>query len=96
MKGYPKTIATRHDLDVALDAEPTLAKQYLGMLIDERMVWVPVEMQELEDDTHKIVVGKDHDGNETRQQFELIEDTNCKLFRLGLTVEEVEAMIKEN
>ena len=94
MKGYPKTIATRHDLDVAISAEPALAKQYLRTLIEERMVWVPVEMQDLEDDTHKIVVNKDMDDNEMRQQYELVEDQNCKLFRLGLTVSDAEKLIQ--
>jgi len=89
MKGYPNTIATLHDLEVARAAEPELAKQYLRALLDERMVWVQTEMKDLEDDTHKIVVVEDMDGNETRQQFALVEDQNCKLFRLGYTIEEV-------
>jgi len=94
MKGYPKTIATSHDLVVALSTEPNLAKQYIRTLIAERMVWAPVEMQDLEDDTHKIVINKDTDDNETRQQYELVEDQNCKLFRLGLTVADAEERLK--
>jgi hypothetical protein len=93
MKGYPKTIATLHDLEVARAAEPELAKQYLRALLDERMVWVQTEMKDLEDDTHKIVVEEDMDGNETRQQFALVEDQNCKLFRLGLSVADAEVML---
>jgi len=93
MKGYPKTIATLHDLKVARAAEPELAKQYLRALLDERLVWVPTEMKDLEDDTHKVVVWEDMDGNKTRQQFELREDQNCKLFRLGLSVDDAEAML---
>lgn len=50
------------------------------------MVWVPVEMQELEDDTHKIVESEDLEGNAVRQQFELVENRDAKYFKLGFTL----------
>lgn len=82
MKGYPKTINTRHDFDVALSLEPEKAQAYLDKLKEEVLHWVPVEMQELEDDTHKIVEIEDLG----RQQYELVVNESAKYFKLGFNV----------
>ena len=89
MKGFPKIIGTRHDVESLLISHPEETKVYLKMCLDEVMQWYPCEMQELEDDTHKVVESEATDTQEvTRQQYELKVDPNAKLFRLGYTVEE--------
>lgn len=86
MKGFPKTINTRQDIDNLLVSHPEETEAYIAKLKEEVMVWVPVEMQELEDDTHKIVESEDLEGNAVRQQFELVENRDAKYFKLGFTL----------
>jgi hypothetical protein len=94
MKGFPKTIGTRHDVDTLLISQPEKTKAYLKTCLDEVMQWSPCEMLDLEDETHKVVVTDATDTQEeTRQQYELKIDPNCKLFRLGLSVADAEMML---
>jgi len=48
------------------------------------------------DKTHKIIEEKDETTKETEYlQYEFKADPNCKINRLGFTLEEVEKIIKE-
>lgn len=66
------------------------------------MQWLNVGMLESDaqgvtDDTHKVViVGGEDDGTPVQYyQYEYKEDPNCKLFRMGFTVSEVEQLVNQ-
>lgn len=101
MKGYPKHLSTKTDYIFARDNFPKemWAKDWQALL-DSRWNWFFVKEQPtkdglIEDATHKIVENKDMGGvdNVTYSQYELRDDENADLFRLGFTVAEVEAAL---
>ena len=71
-------------------------------LLDGRKNWLNTgklaeEQAGVVDDTHKVIELKDDITNKVKEryQYKYQEDPNCKLFRLGFTVEEVEENIKK-
>jgi retron-type reverse transcriptase len=100
MKGFPEFIQTRHDVEVLLESHPEETKAFLRTCLDEVNQWFdlgPVDPEKgITDKTHKVVEEKGM-GEEppTYRQYELREDPNCKIFRLGFTVEEVRAIVRE-
>lgn len=100
MKGFPKFLNTKADYEYIKDNFP--AEQWKPRwqnLLDERKNWFPtgqVESEEagITDDTHKVVKYEDtSEGTTAYTQMELQDDPNSTLFRLGFTVEEVEAAL---
>lgn len=98
MIGFPKHLNTRADVDLIINEFPR-SKWWprLQELLDGRMIWWNCgELAQGEagtvDETHK-VVEQDMTGASTRYQYGWKEDPNCELFRLGLTVAEVEKML---
>lgn len=69
-------------------------------LLDDRMQWLNTgKLQTKADgvtikDKKKIVTDKKDDDTEEHYQYEYKEDPNCRLNRLGFTVEEVEGILK--
>lgn len=97
MNGFPKYLNSREDVDNMKDLCPKETAAYLQTLLDGRFVWtVTGELTEgddgLTDDTHK-VVEEDRDGQVVRFQMARQEDPSAHLYRLGLTVEETEAIV---
>lgn len=84
MKGFPKYNNTKTDLDNLINLYPQETKQYVQTLIDTKDNWFPVDIigDGLVDDTHKV-----YEDPETKEktQYELREDPNGPLFRLGFT-----------
>ena len=71
------------------------------VLLDERKNWLNTgKLAKGEagviDETHKVIELKDEITNEVKEryQYKYQEDPNCKLSRLGFTVEEVEEILK--
>jgi hypothetical protein len=98
MKGIPKHLAMKQDyLNIMGLFEKNEWGPRFQELIDNRYTWVevgPIEGEGVTDDTHKVSMGI-IDGEEAPIQLELQEDPNAKIFRLGFTVEEVNAYLAD-
>ena len=100
MIGLPKHLNSKDDFIYVKENFPK--EKWIGLfqnLLDERMQWFNVgtltdNEPGIEDDTHRVVTCNTTDGEE-RYQYELKENPNCNLFRLGFTVEEVVEIINE-
>ena len=100
MRGFPKTISTKSDVNNLLLLYPVETKKYLKEIIDNRFVWrstgaITEGAAGVQDATHRVIathrVMRTESGLE---QFELVEDANAKIFRIGFTVSEVEEILK--
>lgn len=99
MRGYPKNLNTREDYEFVKKEFPdSLWKQSFRDLLDNVNEWFYVgEIKNgsgLEDATHKVVELKKEDGSSYKVQYALKENKNCKLFKLGYTIDEVEELLK--
>ena len=100
MRGIPKWFNTIEDVlnSMKLDKEATKAK--LQEMLDGRFVWVATKKlgdkdKGVEDVTHKVMAQQEMDGGkEERFQYELQEDPNAWMFRIGLTVEEINSYLE--
>lgn len=99
MKGFPKHFNTKKDVENCLTQWPERTKTVLQQMLDARFAWVidrklADDESGITDETHKITeVTDDADNVVERYQMKWEEDPSCQLFRLGLTVDEVETMI---
>ncbi len=94
MRGFPKHINTKQDVENLLELYPEETKAFLQECIDQSENWVdPVKLEAedtgTEDATHCVRI----DDNGDRYQLTWAFDTGCKLARLGISVAEAEAMI---
>lgn len=94
MRGFPKTISTKKDIQNLLPLYPEETREYLQKLLDTRFIWrstgaIAEGTAGVQDATHRVM--RTENGLE---QFELVEDENAKIFRLEFTVSEVEEMLK--
>ena len=94
MRGFPKTISTQTDVQNLFQLYPDETREYLQKLLDARFVWrstgaIAEGSAGLQDETHRVM--RTESGLE---QFELVEDQNAKIFRMGFSVAEVEEMLK--
>jgi hypothetical protein len=100
MRGFPKFFNTKQDVLNVIEEYPTETKAFVQRLLDERKDWITTKKLETgeegtTDATHRIQELKDDRTQEVieRYQEEYKDDPNCKLFRLGFTVEEAQALI---
>jgi len=103
MRGFPKHINTKEDVEFLLDKYPKKTKTFLKWKLAEVKQWLVVEKLKDDDngktdEQHKIVEVKDEKSGEVteRYQYKYKDDPNCQLFKLDLTVDEANEMIKEN
>ena len=94
MRGFPKHINVRRDVEILLATYPSEMKDFLQQCIDESENWInPVKLSDgeigIEDATHAVRI----DENGDRYQLEWGFDPGCNLARLGISVAEAEAMI---
>jgi hypothetical protein len=94
LRGFPKHINTRRDVEILLTTHPAETKAFLQKCIEESENWInPVKLADgetgIEDATHCIRI----EENGERYQLEWGFDPGCKLARLGISVAEAEAMI---
>ena len=101
MQGYPKHLNTKADYEYVRANFPKdmWAKDWQALL-DSRKNWffikdLPDKASGIEDATHKIVenMGMEDGEKVTYSQYELRDDENATIFRLGFTVEEVQAAL---
>ncbi len=100
MRGFPKHLNTRYDVEYCLAEYPAETKAFLTKKLAEVKQWqVTGKLKDGETGqtsaTHKVVEVKDQAAKEVKEryQYEYKDDPNCELFRLGLTVKEAEDML---
>ena len=100
MKGFPKHLNTRFDVEYCLEHYPEETKVFLVQKLTEIKQWlVTGKLAEddagITDETHKVVEVKDQATQEVKEryQYEYKDDPNCGLFRLKYTREEVEVIL---
>lgn len=103
MKGFPKYINSRQDIEHLKGSHPVELKDYLQSLVDTKDEWLVVGPltagdSGVTDATHKVVENVDQQTGEVKErwQFELREDPNGPIFRFGFaSVDEVRDIIAE-
>ena len=101
MRGYPKHLNSKADVDYCLEHYPTETKKQLQGLLDKKEAWITTakladKEKGVTDDTHRIVEIKDDKTQEVieRYQEEFKVDPKSQIFSLGLTVEKVEEKVR--
>jgi len=97
MRGYPKHINTRRDLDVAMSIDAERTRAMLRRALDAREGWRTVaplasESDGITDDTHRVVDQGDEETGPQWYQQEWGPLPGNMIDRLGLTVAEAEEM----
>lgn len=94
MRGVSKWINTKEDILNNMEVDKKATKKKLQEMLDGRFSWIPVKPLEekndgIEDETHKVVTMQAMDGGDEEEhwQYELREDPNAWMFRIGLTVD---------
>ena len=102
MKGFPKTVNNKYDIENLLLGYPVETKAYLQRILDNKDQWLMVSKLEdtdagITDATHKIEELTDEaDVVTERYQYELKEDPDGELYRMGYSgAGEVEALLME-
>ena len=101
MNGFPRHINTRADVEHLLQLYPGQMKAKLKEWLEGRYSWLPVrKLSDGEtgqvDDMHRVVEVKGDMTSEITERYQeaFQEDPNCYLFRLGISVQEAEVMLK--
>lgn len=99
MRNFPKYINNKLDVENLLVDSPVETKAYLQSLIDTKDNWFPTGALAtaigVTDATHKVHENKGLDDVITYTQYELREDPNGTIFRLGYaSVAEAIALLK--
>jgi hypothetical protein len=96
MVGFPKTLNSKFDYEYARENFPREQWQpAFKELLDGRLQWYNIGKLDSPDKgktdaTHKVVENPGQDGQQAEYyQYELQEDPDCLLFRLGYMVDEV-------
>lgn len=100
MVGFPKRLNSKFDYEFVRENFPREQwQQAFQGLLDDRMQWYNTgKLDSLDkgitDATHKVIENAGQDGQQAEYyQYELREDPDCQLFRLGFTVEEVTGIL---
>lgn len=103
MRGVPKTFGTEQDIINSMAEDQQATKAKLRELLAGRFAWFAVRKLEdseagLEDATHRVVeqrtgMGPGDDGPVERWQYELQEDSNAFMFKIGLTVDKINSYL---
>lgn len=91
MKGFPKYINTRADLENLKGDFPDETRAFMQDIYDYRMQWISTGKLEADepgvniDNEFKVVENDntEHGGTVERYQYEFMEDPNGTIFRLG-------------
>ena len=94
MEGPARHLNTKFDYEYVREHQDNW-KDYWQELYDSRLIWDNVDLvgEGITDATHRLIQSQDEEENPITIQQELVLDANCKLLRLGFTVEEVEAVL---
>lgn len=100
MRGYPKILSSKEDYYYIIENfDESLWKVELQNLLDTMKDWffeknLKDKSDGIVDETHKIEESGEED-NIQYMQYVLRENPDCKLFRLGFTVEEVKNLLQK-
>lgn len=100
MQGFPKVIATKQDVENLITDYPQELILFLQGLLENRKIWqVTSELDDPEegitDETHMVHTDLAAMGMPEKYfQMEYKNDPNSKIYRMGYTVVEVEALIE--
>lgn len=96
MIGFPKHLNSKADYLFVKDNFPsTQWEPAFQALLGERLQWFSkgkITNDGVTDATHRVVINE-LNGETEKYQYELTEDPNCDLLRLGFTVAEVESIL---
>ena len=103
MRGFPKVLATKQDYLFVKENFPKAQWQpVFQALLDERIKWITTgKLKEgdngLTDTTNRIAEIKDDLTGVVKERYqeEYTEDPNCKLLRIGFSVDEVVKLVGE-
>lgn len=98
MIGIPKHFNTLEDVNNSFAIDKDATKKELKVLLEGRFSWFQVgklaEGEEgITDDTHKVIPMQKDDGSTERWQYEMREDSNAWMYRIGLTVERINELL---
>jgi hypothetical protein len=98
MRGFPKHLNTDEDVQACLQLFPEQTKQYLDALYQNRFAVKELKVLSdketgVVDDLHEVVLREAADGTVKRVQLQKVEDPKARIFQLGLTKTEVEALV---
>jgi len=99
MRGFPKSINTKRDIENLLELYPEQSRRCLQKMVDNRTTWRTVKKLDATKDgktspVQRVIEEGEGDGKKLVQQ-ELVDDPNCILFRLGLTVEAATSIVHD-
>ena len=103
MRGAAKHFNTAVDVENSMKVDKEGTKKVLRALLEGRLIWTDTgalaEGEEgVTDETHKVMLISEGEGGENENahphQFELQEDPNAWMFRIGLTVEKINAYLE--
>jgi len=98
MRGFPRHINTKADIENLLPLYPEETKAHVQRLLEGRETWQESKVladKELgvEDATHQVVEREEEAGKTVKVQMEKREDPRCRLYQLGLSKEEAEGIV---
>ena len=100
MRGFPKHLNTRFDVEYCLKYYPEETKTYLAQELTQVKNWLMTRKLKkgeagITDKTHKVVEIEDLTTGKVaeRYQYEYKDDPNCWLFRLGFTAKEAKKLL---
>lgn len=99
MQGFPKHLNSKFDFEYVRNNFPK--EQWSPLfeeLLAEQKVWVCTKTLAdgeigIADETHKIVESETMDKTIVKYQYEYVIDENCRMNRLGYTVEEINSIL---
>lgn len=101
MRGFPKHINSKADIENLMATyDRELWLPFLQKLLDSEYMWFVTSKLEDDDegttdDTHRVRTDTNDENTTTRYQEEYMANPTCKMYRMGLTREEVEAYMAE-
>lgn len=98
MRGVPKWFNTIEDVMNSMETDKEATRKELLKLLEARMVWFPAGRTAAPgktSETDKVVPMTDKEtGEEYLMRYELREDENAWMFRIGLTVEKINELLE--
>jgi len=98
MRGFPKRLSTKEDVQACLQLYPEETKRHLAALYQGRFTVKELKVLSdeetgLVDEYHEVVLREAANGTVERVQLQKVEDPNARIFQLGLTKTEVESLV---
>jgi len=98
MRGFPKQLNTYSDVQACLRLYPEETKRHLAALYENRFAVKELKVLSnketgVVDDLHEVVLREAANGTVERVQVQKVEDPSARVFQLGMTEMQVEALV---